>query len=338
MSTPFELPSLHLGTAFDRPAKRHELPVYLDQDVPGAVALIDGAVRAPHRLARVVRPSGMLGLSLVRPAGPITVHLDIRIDGLSNEMWHDNMLGSRAKMDRSADKDREVPLPDVSGRHRLLRFTAQGRTVAGAALGLRRYDGEATVEQVSFQVTPDQLGDDGLLMIGMESSRADEQVWPTGAAMQDGVVGIAVARAHLRLGSETIDPRVAVGRHDDQGALVLGQSGILVVNPGLPDTGTELEVGVRSVGGDRLRGRRARVKHPGRAVREFAEDRVVDKTHGIGIAVRTLDGADVPGAEVDGNRLRLPAGTGPVMVRLTKRTPSGEPSLVDWSVRSRSLR
>ncbi|NHA00766.1 hypothetical protein G5V59_14560 [Nocardioides sp. W3-2-3] len=102
-----------------------------------------------------------------------------------------------------------------------------------------------------------------MLMIGMESSRADEQVWPTGAAMPDGVVGIAVARIHLRLGSEPIAPRVAVGRHDDHGALVLGQSGIFVVNPGAPDTGAE----TRGRRPQRRRRPPARAPGPGQAPR-----------------------------------------------------------------------
>lgn len=328
----FELPSLHVATDFDKATVSHELPISLDQNVPGAVALIDGAVRAPHRLARVVRPSGLLGLSVVPTTEVLTVQVDLRVDELSTRMWHDHLIGTRAKMKRNDDKDAEVELPDVSGRHRSLRITAQGRVVAGAVLGHRALDGEATSDRVVFQVTPDQLGDDGLLMIGVESTRADDRAWSTGAAMEDGAVGVAIARVHLRLGAEPVKPRIAVGRHDDQGALVLGQSGVLVVNPGEPDRGTRVEVAVRGVGGDRLRGRRARVKHPGRAVRELAQDRTVDRTRGIAMTPLTLDGAEVPGAKVDGPVLELPAGTGPVLVRLQKSTPSGAPSLVDWAV------
>lgn len=328
----FELPSLNVATDFDKESVSHELPITLDQGVPQAVALIDGAVRAPHRLARVVRPSGLLGLSLVPTTEVLTVQVDLRVDALSTRMWHDHLLGTRAKMKRNDDKDAEVEVPDVSGGHRTLRVTAQGRTVAGAVLGHRPLDGEATSSRVLFRVTPDQIGEDGLLMIGLESSRADESAWQTGAAMEDGAVGVAIARVHLRLGAEPIQPRIAVGRRDDQGALVLGESGVFVVNPGEPDQGSRVEVAVRGIGGDRLRGRRARVKHPGRAVRELAQDRTVDRTHGIAMAVRTLDGDEVPGAKVDGAVLDLPAGTGPVLVRLQKSTPAGAPSLVDWAV------
>lgn len=332
MSKVFQLPSLHVATDFDKVTVSHELPITLDQSIPGAVALIDGAVRAPHRLARVVRPSGLLGLSVVPTSEVLTVQVDLRVDELSTRMWHDHLIGTRAKMKRNDDKDAEVELPDVSGRHRSLRITAQGRVVAGAVLGHRPLDGEATTERVVFQVKPDQIGDDGLLMIGLESTRADEHAWSRSAAMQDGAVGVAIARVHLRLGAEPVKPRVAVGRRDDQGALVLGQSGVFVVNPGEPDRPTRVEVAVRGVGGDRLRGRRARVKHPGRAARELVQDRTVDRTHGIAMSVLDLDGAEVPGARVDGSVLDLPAGTGPVLVRLEKSTPAGAPSLVDWAV------
>lgn len=328
----FELPSLHVATDFDKQSVSHELPISLDQSVPQAVALIDGAVRAPHRLARVVRPSGLLGLSIVPTTEELTVQVDLRVDALSTRMWHDHLIGTRAKMKRNDDKDAEVELPDVSGRHRSLRITAQGRVVAGAVLGHRPLDGEASSDRVVFQVTPDQIGEDGLLMIGLESTPADERAWSIGAAMEDGAVGVAIARVHLRLGAEPVKPRIAVGRRDDAGALVLGESGVFVVNPGSPDRDSRVEVAVRGVGGDRLRGRRARVKHPGRAVRELAQDRTVDRTHGIAMSVLTLDGAEVPGARVDGPVLELPAGVGPVLVRLQKSTPGGAPSLVDWAV------
>ena len=79
----FELPSLHVATDFDTASVSHELPISLDQNVPGAVALIDGAVRAPHRLARVVRPSGLLGLSIKPTSDVLTVQADLRVDRLS---------------------------------------------------------------------------------------------------------------------------------------------------------------------------------------------------------------------------------------------------------------
>ena len=59
----------------------------------------------------------------------LTVQVDLRVDMLSNRMWHDHLIGTRAKMKRDDDKDAEVELPDVSGR------IERGEIAAGILLG-----------------------------------------------------------------------------------------------------------------------------------------------------------------------------------------------------------
>lgn len=333
MSDVFRLPSLHLGTAFDQPAPRHALPVVLDQKLDGALALIDGAVRAPHRLARVVRPSGLLGIALVPPTGTVTVAMDLRVDELSDRMWHDHSLGATARLRRDEELDAEAEVPDLSGRYRIVRVTAQGRPVAAVALGFRPVDGEPVKQRVRFHVPAGMVGEDGLLILGLESVALE--VAGTQGAMSDGAVGVAVGRVRMEAADDPVSPVVAVGRHEKGGAVVLGRPGVAVVNPGTGEGEVTVRVAVRGLSGDRLTGRRERLRRPVTALRQLAEERQLDRTSGIGVRVHDLDGSEVVGASVDGTRVRVPSAAGPFLVVAEKRAGDGTLESVDWSVRAR---
>ena len=74
-SNVFRLPSLHLGTDVRRPDRRRSsCPGTLGRGSDSALCILDGANRAPHRLSRMVRPVGLLGIKLGRAVGRRTHH------------------------------------------------------------------------------------------------------------------------------------------------------------------------------------------------------------------------------------------------------------------------
>lgn len=332
MTQNYQLVSLQLGTMFDKPVHTISLPAVVDRGTQDWLALIDGAERAPHRLARIVRPVSLLGLRVDRPGEPLTVTLEFLNDELSSYMWHLHDIGENARM-RRRDKDTEPDLPDISARHRMLAISAQGATVASVVLGLRPHDGAETREKVTFQIPGDIIGPDGLVMIGIDSAGVDGE-WGEPGHMVGGSVGLALISVTLEpSGSAAVPASVATGRRSDQGGVVIGETGFFAVNPGSADAAYEVELKVRGLGGDRLHGRRARAKHPARAAKEYLQDRRVDLIGGIRAEVRDLNGTPVEGCEVRNDRVHVPAGVGPVLVRPEKRNAAGEPMLVDWTVR-----
>ncbi len=335
----FRLPSLHLGTDFDAPIVPLEVPGVLGKGSDSALSIVDGASRAPRRLSRLVRPVGLLGVKLAEPRTSVRITLRLLVDEISTAMWDRHML--RLQGEPIPDEEEYVP-SDVTDRHRLVEVTAQGRTRGLAMLALRRADEDGVVRQhLSFELAADEIGESGLVMVGLEHPR-HAPAWSTERELEDSLVGLCVARMMVDPLEERVRPHALTGRPGvEHTPIAPANPGFFVVNPDAEGAPVRVRLTARGAGGERLEGRRAKVKHPLRAARELAEDRKV----GVSAPVQ-VEAVDVQGRPVletvveesDGNYdVVLPGGSGPVFVRARKLIDE-RPTDVNWGVRTKRHR
>ncbi len=336
MNDNFRLPSLHLGTRFDEPIVPLAVPGVLDRGSASALCILDGANRAPHRLTRLVRPVGLLGIKLAQPGVGVRVTMRLLADDLSTLMWDRHML--RTLGEPVPDDEEYVP-SDVSTRHRLVEVTAQGRSRALAVLALRPSDDGTVRQQVSFVLGPEEIGESGLVMVGLENP-GNAPEWSRRDELADSLVGACVARMFVDPLDEPVPAHVSTGRpgHGDN-HVSAARPGFFVLNPPSEADAVSVSLEVRNAGGERLRGRRAKVKHPARFVRESVADHRIATAAPAVVEVVDLDGKTVLATEVaeDSGRHEfvVPAGAGPTFVRARKLV-GGQPREVDWHVRTSS--
>lgn len=332
----FQLASLQLGTAFDAPIVPLDVPGTLGKGTDSALCILDGANRAPHRLSRMVRPVGLLGVKLAQPGAGVHITMRLLIDDISTTMWDRHMFKQRGEP--MPEEEEYVPT-DMSGSHRLVEVTAQGRSRALALLALRRRDDGTVRTHISFELSADEIGDSGLVMVGLETPRHAPE-WSRTKDLTDALVGVCVAR----MGFEPLDERVkahaSTGRPGvEHTPIVAANPGFFVVNPDAENGAAEVVLTVRGAGGERLLGRRAKVTHPVRYAREVAQDRRADASAPAAVEVVDLAGHTVLETTVQesGGRhaFTVPAGTGPCFVRARKLI-GDDPTAVNWGVRVRS--
>jgi len=332
----FRLPSLQLGTSFDGPILPLEVPGILGKGSASALCILDGANRAPHRLSRLVRAVALLGIKLADPSAGVRITMRLLADDLATSMWDRHMLRLRGE---PIPEDEEYVPSDVSTRHRMVEVTAQGRSRALAVLALRNNDDGTVRQHVSFELGADEIDESGLVMIGLESP-AKAPGWARANELEDPLVGICVARIMI----DPIDERVPAGHADaDQGVeqtpIAAANPGFFVVNPSGEGGPTSVRIAARGAGGERLLGRRAKVKHPVRATRDFYQDRRVETSAPAVVEVVDLEGntlleREVPEDENGRHVFAVPGGAGPVFVRARKLL-GGQPRHVNWGVKTR---
>jgi hypothetical protein len=333
VTTNFRLPSLQLGTAFDTPIVPLDVPGELSKGTDSALCIIDGANRAPRRLSRLVRPVGLLGVKLAEPRSAIRVTVRLLADDISTMMWDRHMF--RLQGEPMPEEEEYVP-SDVSTRHRLVEVTAQGRSRGLAMLALRHGDDGVVRQHVSFELQADEIGDSGLVMVGLEHPR-HAPGWSLDHVLEDSLVGVCVARMMMDPLDERVKSHVLTGRPSvDHTPVVAANPGFFVVNPAADGGQVDLSIAVRGAGGERLQGRRAKVKHPVRYARELAQDRKAGSATPAAVEVVDLQGNTVLETTVpeSGGRhdFTVPAGSGPVFVR-ARKVLDDEPTNVNWGVR-----
>lgn len=330
----FRLPSLQLGTAFDGPIIPLEVPGVLGRGTASALCILDGANRAPHRLSRMVRPVGLLGVKLAEPGAGVRVTLRLLADDVSTVMWDRHVR--RLRGTPLTEGDVYVP-SDLTEKHRMVELTAQGRSRALAMLALRRNDDGTVRQHVSFEIGADEIGESGLVMIGVENP-AHAPVWSRHHEIEDSPVGVCVARMFVEPIEKRVTAHVSTGRPTvDHVPISAANPGFFVLNPPADGGAARVTITSRGAGGERLLGRRAKVKHPLRYVRETVEDRRTGAAAPAELEVVDLSGATVLASQLQEQgdssyEFTVPAGAGPVFVRARKLLDGG-PRLVNWSVR-----
>ena len=333
MTTNFRLNSLQLGTEFDGPIVPLEVPGTLGKGTDSALCILDGANRAPHRLSRIVRPVGLLGVKLAQPDQAIRVTMRLLVDGISTGLWDRHMLRQRGEP--IPDEEEYVPT-DVTSLHRMVEISAQGHSRALAMLALRPSDDGIVRQQLSFELAAEEIGDSGLVMIGLEHP-AHAPEWTKQNELEDSLVGVCVARMVVEPLDKRVKPHVLTGRPGvEHTPIAAARPGFFVLNPAADGGPVDVSLAVRGAGGERLHGRRAKVKHPLRYSRELIEDRKAGTATPAVVEVADLRGDSVLDTTVEESNGRhqftVPAGTGPVFVRARKLI-GDEPTNVNWGVR-----
>ena len=334
-SNVFRLPSLHLGTEFDDPIVPLRVPGTLGRGSDSALCILDGANRAPHRLSRMVRPVGLLGIKLAEPSTGVRITMRLLVDDLATSNWDRHMFALRGEP--MPEEEEYVP-SDVSTRHRLVEVTAQGRSRALAVLALRPTDDDHILRQhLSFELSADEVGDSGLVMIGLDHPRHAPE-WSRQDELEDSLVGVCIARLMVDPLEDRVRAHALTGRPGvEHTPVASAQPGFFVVNPAGDGGPVEVTITPHGAGGDRLLGRRAKVKHPVRYAREIAEDRrVATSSTPAVVEVVDLQGETVLDTTVEASGGRhsftVPAGAGPVFVR-ARKVVDGEPRSVTWGIK-----
>lgn len=314
----FRLPTLRLGTDFDEPVTLVQLPAVLRRGQDPSMCILDGADRAPHRLSRMVRPVGLLGVKMADPTQSVRVRMVLLADERAAMMW-DRERARLIGEDLEYDEDGERIAPDLSAFHRLVEIGAQGRPRATALLSWRPADGQETRTVVEFEVAAEEIGDSGLVMFEFREPDAAPQ-WALEGHLAGGLTGVCVVRIELEQAGRPVSGLVSTGRPDDEdGAGVVGRRpGFFVVNPRGDGGAQRIALEARAADDERLAGRRAKVKHPVRYAREWGADRRVRLGGTAVVDVVDLEGRPVEAAvqsHGDRHTVELPAGVGPVFVR-----------------------
>jgi hypothetical protein len=255
------------------------------------------------------------------------------VDDISTTMWDRHAF--RLRGEPMPEEEEYVPT-DVSTRHRLIEVTAQGRSRALALLALRRTDDGIVRQHLSFELAAEEIGDSGLVMVGLEHPRHAPE-WSQEHELDDSLVGVCVARMMIDPLDDRVRAHVVTGRPGvERTPIAAANPGFFVVNPSADGGQVDVSLAVRGAGGERLQGRRAKVKHPLRAARELAQDRKVESSSPAAVEVVDLQGDTVLDTTVEesGGRydFTIPAGAGPVFVR-ARKIVEDQPTSVNWGVR-----
>ena len=204
------------------------------------------------------------------------------VDDISTGLWDRHMLRQRGEP--IPDEEEYVPT-DVTSRHRVVEVSAQGRSRALAMLALRRSDEGIVRQHLSFELPAEEIGDSGLVMIGLEHP-AHAPEWTRQNELEDSLVGVCVARMVVEPLDKPVKPHVLTGRPGvEHTPIAAANPGFFVLNPASDGGPVDVSLAVRGAGGERLQGRRAKVKHPLRYSRELrrgSQGRVADPGGGGG--------------------------------------------------------
>lgn len=325
----FRLSSINVATPFDDPVHPLVVPSTAAVGDSPALCMLDGANRAPHRLARLVRRVAMLGLRLQNPETGVRVTIRFLVDENSTSMWR------RAHL----DDEGEPVLEDEFGKHRLIEVSAQGRRRA-AVLLCRERGQEISRGQVTFDLAAEEIDGSGIVMFGFEPPHHAPD-WVERDLLEDSAVGVCIRSVQVEaLPAEPTIGALSAGSAHQRDELVGVRPGFLVVNPGSESGPVHLSIGPARRGPRQVHGRRARLVEPLHQVRDLGA-RVSERHQSRGSVladVVTMEGAALPVVVESGedgrHSLRLPAIDEPVFVRARLTNGSSRPPrAVEWRVR-----
>lgn len=259
----FELPSLHLTTEHDPPVVSLGVPGRVTRGSDPVLWLVDGAVRAPRRLSRLLRSDALLGLRLDPPTGPVRLRITMVADNLSTWLWQ-NRDDAHATPTLALSPD--VAFEDVSRLHRLVEVRAQGKVRGVAVLALRPGDQDATTRyRLEFDLDPGEV-DDGLLLLDLLAPSVRPEALEAGL-MEAGLIGVGIARVELFAPDEPLEVSLSTGRpRVESAANTLAETGAFLLNPGSKDGPATVELR-RLTAPVPAFGRRAMLRHPAAYVR-----------------------------------------------------------------------
>lgn len=217
----FELTTLRLGTTHDAPQGAVPLGEPLRDGRHPGVVLVEGGHPPRGGVLRANRPAPLLGLRVPEAAGAgrLRVAVVLQVDPESWRRWEDHDAGISGGTLFGP------------GTHRLLTISAQG--VPRAACLLVPDDSGPTRQRIQFLLGPDEIGSDGLLVLGLEDTLV-----PPGwvAPLARGAIGAVIARVLVAPVAADFRPTVSTGRPPAAGEQPVTSvpPGYLVVNPGMP--------------------------------------------------------------------------------------------------------
>lgn len=141
-----------MGTEFDRPAPQLAVPGAVTSGRQPELRLDDGLTRGDGVVGRFEASPALVAVKLGPVRTPVTVTLRLVADEDTSAWW-----------------ERRVPepvLPRLPHGPRLLRVRSQGATRGAVVLARRTQDFQLrTRARFTFRLTPDELPDDGLLIV-----------------------------------------------------------------------------------------------------------------------------------------------------------------------------
>lgn len=327
----YQLSSLHLSTTYDDPIEPLVVPGNATRGAESNVlTVLDGANRAPNRLARLVRRVGLLGLRVANPARGVRVTVCLIADDMSLEMWGHSHL----------DEDGKPLLSHDHACHRLVEISAQGRTRAVAMI-VRKPGEEKSIVEVTFDVPGEEIGDSGRLMLGFEQP-ADCPPWAEAGLMPDGVVGLCVRNVKLALIPDKPSPWFVSGGRSPRSepGVTLTRPGFFMVNPGGEPGPVELTLAPQEAPRRPApQGRRAKLKEPALRVRDAQKGARAAMLARREVEVEVVSFSGQPllqeriRPESAALRVRLPETAEPCYARARVVPRRGRsPKAIDWSV------
>lgn len=299
----FELASLQLSTRFDRPGAALAVPGTVGRGDDPALVLLDGASRAPHRMARLRRQEALLGVQVEPTGAPLRVTVVLLLDEHATRSW-------RQARDLPIGEGSGQEHPDEDGWHRVVRLSVQGRPRAVALLDLRPADAGASLQRLVVEVPPDEVGTGGLLTLGFDAPE-HLPTWARRRLLPDGLSGVCVARVKVDPVQVPTRPGLSTGRAPDPGrpdrpgpaplaarSLVPRRPGGFVVNPATGvsgDTGPHPDpvrvalVPRSTVPRPAPEGRRARAREPLARAHDLARSRLSHRSAAVLTEVTRVD-------------------------------------------------
>jgi len=210
-------------TEYDEPAPALEVPGVVRSGRAGAFQAVDHFVRGRHIVGRISAGAGMLALKVRADGRSLRVRMELRLDSASLEWWEE-------RAEAEADDVRWLP--------RLVLVRSQG-SLRRAVLLARNHDLTAPGDVRSvvwFDLGPDEVPEDGLLVIEVADARALLPRWAADSFADSSALGIRVEWIEV---SPVPDEPVAAGRLDGTTSQVLGvaSTGGLVGPPTSQDPG-----------------------------------------------------------------------------------------------------
>ncbi|MBO0826808.1 MAG: hypothetical protein J2P24_03420 [Streptosporangiales bacterium] len=210
-----------MGTEFDRPAPRLDVPGAVTSGRQPVLLLDDGLTRGDGVVGRFEASPALVAVKLAPVRAPVTVTLRLVADEDTSEWW-----------------ERRVPesvLPRLPHGPRLLRVRSQGATRGAVVLARRPQDFQLrTRVRFTFQLTPDELPDDGMLIVELADVTRDLPESLAGTLAPHPAVGVRLDAVEVAPSTET--PAVD-GTIDGVAAERLG-----LVGTGGPPSGALLSV------------------------------------------------------------------------------------------------
>lgn len=197
---------LHFETVFDEPPTPAVVPFKINNGAHPAVRVTDNMVRLGTSVARCDGSPALIGLKIAKPDRRVRVTVRLRISKTTAEWWQ------RVMPSDVTSRDAYQP--------RVLIVRSQGATRATIVVarkpGAFFYDSRPVV---CFDLEPDELSDDGLLVIELAEPRGLPE-WAMSWLAAGPAIGVAIASVAV---SEANSEPISPGReHSEDGIVSVG--------------------------------------------------------------------------------------------------------------------